>query len=72
MKLIATAVIAFLVVLGVLGLLLPIIPGLLFLAIAAVVAASYFPTVERLLGRNRTLARHLDRVRTIWRSRRLD
>ncbi len=49
-------------VLGAAGLILPIIPGLLFLAIGAFIAAKHFPWVEGRLRRSRTLAGHLDRA----------
>lgn len=62
MKLIACALIVVCLVLGVVGLVLPIIPGLLFLLIAAIVAAKHFPSIERRLRRHRTLGGHLDRA----------
>ncbi len=45
---------------GIVGLVLPIVPGIVFLALAAVVAARHFPSVARRLRRNETLERHLD------------
>lgn len=46
--------------LGLVGLVLPIIPGLLFLAIAAVIGARHSPSLERSLRRNRATSRYLD------------
>jgi uncharacterized membrane protein YbaN (DUF454 family) len=61
-KLIACAVIVACLALGAIGLILPIIPGLLFLAIAAVVAAKLSPAFERMLRQNPTIAGYLDRT----------
>lgn len=59
-KLAACAVLVLCLVLGVAGLVLPIIPGLLFLAFAALIASRHFPATGSWLRRNRTLGRHLD------------
>jgi uncharacterized membrane protein YbaN (DUF454 family) len=61
-KVIACAVIVVCLVIGGIGLLLPIVPGLLFLAIAAVVAAKLSPAFGQTLRRNATLAGYLDRA----------
>jgi uncharacterized membrane protein YbaN (DUF454 family) len=61
-KLVACAVIVACLVIGGIGLLLPIVPGLLFLAIAAVVASRLSPTIDQALRRNRTIASYLDRT----------
>jgi uncharacterized membrane protein YbaN (DUF454 family) len=61
-KLVACAVIVACLVLGGIGLLIPIFPGLLFLLIAAAVAAKLSPAFERTLRRNATLAGYLDRT----------
>ena len=61
-KLIACAVIVACLVIGGIGLLLPIVPGLLFIGVAAVVAAKVSPRFERILRRNRTLAGYLDKT----------
>ena len=45
---------------GVVGLILPIIPGLLFLAIAAMIAARHSPSLDRWLRKNRLLRGYLD------------
>ncbi len=47
---------------GVLGLIIPIIPGLLFLALAAVLVIKVFPSVRRMLGNPAFLARTERRV----------
>ena len=61
-KLIACAVIIACLALGALGLILPLLPGLLFLAIAAVVAAKVSPTFERMMRQSPTLSGYLDRT----------
>jgi uncharacterized membrane protein YbaN (DUF454 family) len=59
-KIIAGLIILLCLAVGLLGLILPIIPGLLFLAIAAVIAAKYSPELERLLRQNRTMSGYMD------------
>jgi uncharacterized membrane protein YbaN (DUF454 family) len=59
-KLIAVLVILICLAVGAVGLVLPIVPGLLFLLIAALVAARYSPRVDRMLRRNRTISGYLD------------
>ena len=61
-KLIACAVIVACLLLGAIGLLLPLLPGLLFLAIAAAVAAKLSPAFASTLRRNATIAGYLDRT----------
>jgi uncharacterized membrane protein YbaN (DUF454 family) len=61
-KIIAVAVIIACLLLGAVGLLLPIIPGLLFLLVAAVVAAKLSPSFERTLRQSPTIAGYLDRT----------
>jgi hypothetical protein len=61
-KLIALLAILACLALGAIGLLLPIIPGLLFLAIAAVIVAKHSPSMDRWLRRNATLGSYLDRA----------
>jgi uncharacterized membrane protein YbaN (DUF454 family) len=60
MKFVIAAVVLTCVVLGLIGLILPIVPGLLFLVVAAVLVTRYFPAIDGWLRRNGTLARHLD------------
>jgi uncharacterized membrane protein YbaN (DUF454 family) len=45
---------------GAVGLILPIIPGLLFLAIAGLIAAKHSSSVDRFLRRSPTLSGYLD------------
>ena len=52
-KIIILAQLLFFIALGLLGLLIPVIPGLLFLMVAALIAAKYFPTLETWLHKNR-------------------
>ena len=61
-KLIACAVIVACLIVGVIGLILPIVPGLLFIAIAAVVAAKVFPAFGQMLRRNDTIGAYLNRA----------
>ncbi|HET8699952.1 MAG TPA: DUF454 family protein, partial [Gammaproteobacteria bacterium] len=61
-KLLACVVIVACLVLGGIGLIVPIIPGLLFLVIAAAVAAKLSPEFNRTLRRHPTLAGYLDKT----------
>jgi uncharacterized membrane protein YbaN (DUF454 family) len=61
-KLIAAGVIVGCLLLGLAGLILPLIPGLLFLAIAAILAAKLSPRFAQMLRRNETLRGYLDRT----------
>jgi len=61
-KLVACAVIAGLVILGVVGIVLPLLPGLLFLLLAAVVLARHFPVTKRWLRSNGAWREHFDRA----------
>jgi uncharacterized membrane protein YbaN (DUF454 family) len=61
-KIIACVVIIACLAVGVVGLVMPVIPGLLFLAIAAVVGAKYSPALDRMLRRNATIGGYLDRA----------
>ena len=58
-KVISFALILFFVALGVVGIVLPIIPGLVFMFIAALIAARHFPALAFVLERNRYSARAL-------------
>ena len=67
-KIIPCVVVLACVVVGAAGLVLPIIPGLLFLAIAAFIAAKHFPWVDTRLRRHRAIGKHLnnaDRFRNL-------
>jgi uncharacterized membrane protein YbaN (DUF454 family) len=61
-KLIAAGVIVVCLLLGFAGLILPLLPGLLFLAIAAIVAAKFSPRFAEMLRRNDTLRGYMDRT----------
>jgi uncharacterized membrane protein YbaN (DUF454 family) len=61
-KLIACVLVVACVAVGAIGLVLPIIPGLLFLAIAAFIAARHFPSIDALLRRNRAIGKHINRA----------
>lgn len=61
-KLIAAGVIAVCVLLGFAGLILPVLPGLLFLAIAAIVAAKFSPRFAETLRQNETMRGYMDRT----------
>lgn len=59
-KAIAVLLIVVCFAVGAIGLILPIIPGLLFVAIALMLTASFFPAVDRQLRKNRTIRSYLD------------
>ena len=59
-KLIACGLIVLCFAVGAVGLILPIVPGLLFLAISLMLIARFFPSIDRALRRNDTLRRYLD------------
>jgi uncharacterized membrane protein YbaN (DUF454 family) len=61
-KLIAAGVIVVCLLLGLAGLILPLIPGLLFLAVAAIVAAKFSPRFAEALRHNETMRGYLDRT----------
>lgn len=65
MKLVAAAVIAVCLLLGLAGLILPLIPGLLFLAIAAFVAARLSPRFAGILRENERLRGYLDQAERV-------
>ena len=59
-KLIAVVVILVCLAVGLAGLILPLIPGLLFLGIAALIAARQSTALERLFRSNATLSGYMD------------
>ena len=59
-KLIAVLLIVLCFAVGAVGLILPVIPGLLFVAIALMLLARFFPAIDRQLRRNRTMRSYLD------------
>jgi uncharacterized membrane protein YbaN (DUF454 family) len=61
-RLLALVFLLLCVAVGMVGLILPVIPGLLFLALACIIAASIFPPLERHIRRYPSLARYLDKA----------
>ena len=59
-KLFAGIFIVICLAVGIVGLILPIIPGLLFLAIAAMITARHSPSLDRWLRKNRVIGSYLD------------
>lgn len=59
-KLLALVILLLCVAIGMVGLILPIIPGFLFLALAALITARMFPTVALRLRKNRIFATWFD------------
>jgi uncharacterized membrane protein YbaN (DUF454 family) len=59
-KLIACLLIVLCFAVGAVGLILPVIPGLLFVAIALMLLARYFPAIDRQLRKSRTLRSYLE------------
>ncbi len=59
-KLVAAILVPVLLVLGIAGLVLPIVPGLLFLALAAWAIAKLFPSAERCFRRSPAVGSFLD------------
>jgi uncharacterized membrane protein YbaN (DUF454 family) len=61
-KVAAAVVVLACLIVGAVGLVLPIIPGLVFLGLAALIAARWSPGLERAMRRNRTLGGYLDKT----------
>lgn len=61
-RVLACLLIAACLVIGLVGIVLPIIPGLLFLVVALVIAARHFPAFGARLRRHPALRRHLRRA----------
>ena len=59
-KLIACVLVLACLALGVIGLIIPIIPGLLFLALAAMIGAKHSPLFQRWVRKNTTTSHYLD------------
>lgn len=59
-QLLFTLAVALCLVLGIVGLVLPIIPGLLFLAFAGVMLAPHVPALNRAMRRSPLLSRYMD------------
>ena len=62
MRVIASLLVLVCVVLGIIGLVVPLIPGVLFLAIAAVLVVRRFPSLRLRLSHHGAIGRHLDRT----------
>jgi uncharacterized membrane protein YbaN (DUF454 family) len=65
MKLVAAAVIVVCLLLGLAGLILPLVPGLLFIAVAAFVAARLSPRFAGVLRENEYLRGYLDQAERV-------
>jgi uncharacterized membrane protein YbaN (DUF454 family) len=59
-KFVAVIFILAFVVIGAAGLVLPLLPGIVFLALAGLLLARHFPSMDAWLRRNSTVSRHLD------------
>ena len=59
-KLIACLLIVLCLVLGAIGILVPFIPGLIFLGFAALLICRHFPSMERVLRKSPAFDRYLD------------
>jgi uncharacterized membrane protein YbaN (DUF454 family) len=59
-KLVACLLIVVCFAVGAVGIILPIIPGLLFVAVALMLIAKFFPAIDRQLRKSRTLSAYLD------------
>lgn len=60
-KLLALVLLLLCVAIGMAGIILPVIPGLLFLALAVIIAARLFPPLGRRLRKNPTFAPYMDK-----------
>lgn len=61
-KAFAVVAVAVCLLIGAVGLVLPIVPGILFLGLAVLIAARWSPGLEKALRRNRTLGGYLDQT----------
>ena len=66
-KVVAALVVVACVVIGVVGIVLPVIPGLVFLALAALVAARNVPWLDAKLRRHRSIGPRMHRVDRFFR-----
>lgn len=71
-RIVAALVVLAFVVLGFIGIVLPVIPGLLFLALAALVAARHVPWIDRRLRTHRAFGPHMERADRFFRLRLVD
>jgi uncharacterized membrane protein YbaN (DUF454 family) len=65
-KLLALVILLLCAAIGMAGIILPVIPGLLFLAIAAIIAARLFPPLDRRLRRNAMFAPYMEKTDGFW------
>jgi uncharacterized membrane protein YbaN (DUF454 family) len=65
-RLLALVFLLLCVAIGLAGIILPVIPGLVFLAIAVIIAARLFPPLERRLRRNEMFAPYMQRTDHFW------
>lgn len=61
-KVLALVFLLLCVAIGMAGIILPVIPGLLFLALAVLIAARIFPPLGRRLRRNTTFAPYMEKT----------
>jgi uncharacterized membrane protein YbaN (DUF454 family) len=66
-KLLALVVLLLCVAIGMAGIILPVIPGLLFLAIAVIIAARLCPPLERRLRKNAMFSGYMEKTDHFWR-----
>ncbi|MEY4640237.1 MAG: hypothetical protein RLZZ227_231 [Pseudomonadota bacterium] len=66
-KMLALVFLVLCVAIGMAGIILPVIPGLLFLALAVIIAARLFPPLERRLRQNPMFSPYLDKTDHFWR-----
>lgn len=66
-KLLALVFLLLCVAIGMAGIILPVIPGLLFLAVAVIIAARLCPPLERRLRRNAMFAPYMEKTDHFWR-----
>lgn len=60
LKLLFAIAVAAFIVLGIIGLVLPIVPGLLFLAIAAIMLAPHIPALNTWMRRSPLMSRYIE------------
>lgn len=54
------------VAIGMVGIILPVIPGLLFLALAVIIAARLYPPLERRLRQNAMFSPYMEKTDHFW------
>lgn len=71
-KIVAACIVLAFVVIGMIGIVLPVIPGLVFLALAALVAARHVPWIDARLRRHHAFGPRMHRVDRFFRLRFVD